>query len=252
MLSGVKSIWNYIKAGVQQGSILGPLLFLLYINDIVTEIRSNSRLFADDTSLYIIVDNPDAAAEILNTDLNKISKWAKSWLVKFNPNKNESLIISRKINKPDHPPVFMSNQEINEVQFHKHLGIYIASDCSWHKHIVYVKSKAWSRINAMRKFKYTLDRKSLETIYIAFVRPILEYADVVWDNCTQQEKHEIEKPQLEAARIATGTTKLVSVQKLYDEIGWETLDVRRRKHKLVLFYKMYNDISPSYLSSLVP
>ena len=81
--------------------------------------------------------------------------------------------------------------------------------------------------------------------------PILEYADVVWDNCTQQEKHEIEKIQLEAARIATGTTKLVSVQKLYDEIGWETLDVRRRKHKLVLFYKMYNDIAPSYLSSLV-
>ena len=129
--------------------------------------------FADDTSLYIIVENPDAAAEILNTDLNKISKWAKSWLVKFKPNKNESLIISRKINKPGHPPVFMSNQEINEVQFHKHLGIYISSDCSWHKHIENVKSKAWSRINVMRKFKYTWDRKSLETIYTAFIRPIL-------------------------------------------------------------------------------
>ena len=177
--------------------------------------------------------------------------------MKFNQNKNESLFISRKINKPDHPPVFMSNQEINEVQFHKHLGIYIASDCSWHKHIEYVKSKAWPRINYMRKFKFTLDRKSLETMYIAFVRPILEYADVVWDNCTQQEKHEIEKKkkkkknQSEAARIATGTTKLVSVQKLYEVIGWETLDVRRRMHKLVLFYKMYNDIAPSYLSSLV-
>ena len=193
------------------------------------EIRSNIRLFADDTSLYIIVENPDAAAEILNIDLNKIPKWTKSWLVKFNPNKNESLIISRKIKKPGHPPVCMSNQEIN-VQFHKHLGIYISSDCSWHKHIKYVKSKAWSRINVMRKFKYTLDRKSLETIYIVFIRPILEYADVVWDNCTQQEKYDLEKIQLETARIATGTTKLVSVQKLYDEIRWETLDERRRKH----------------------
>ena len=171
------------------GSILGPLLFLLYINDIITEIRSSIRLFADDTSLYIIVDNPDVAAEVLNTDLNKISKWVKSWLVKFNSNKNESLIISRNINKPDHPPGFMSNQKINGVQFHKHLGVYISSDCSWHKHIEYVKSKAWSRINVMREFKYILDRKSLETIYIAFVRPILEYADVVWDNCIQQEKH---------------------------------------------------------------
>ena len=136
VLSGVKSAWNYIDAGVPQG----PLLFLLYINGIVTEIRPKIRLFADDTSLYIIVENPDAAAEILNTDLNKISKWAKSWLVKFDPNKNEYLIISRKINKPGHPTVFTSNQEINEVQFHKHLGIYISSDFSWHKHIEYVKS----------------------------------------------------------------------------------------------------------------
>ena len=116
-------------------------MFLLYTIDIVTEIRSNIRLFANDTGLYIIVDNPNAAAEILNTDLNKISNWAISRLVKFNPGKNLSLIITRKTNKPDHPPVFMLNQEINEVQFHKHLGVYISSDYSWDKHIEYVKSK---------------------------------------------------------------------------------------------------------------
>ena len=92
-------------------------------------------------------------------------------------------------------------------------------------------------MNVMRKFKYTLDRKSLETIFITFLRLILEYADVIWDNCTQQEKNELEKIQLEAARIATGATKLVSVQKLYDETGWETLENRRRKHRLVLFLK---------------
>ena len=104
----------------------------------------------------------------------------------------------------------------------------------------------------MRKFKYTLDRKSLETIYTVFIRPILEYADTIWDNCTQQEKNELEKIQLEAARIATGATKLVSIQKLYDETGWETLETRRKKHILTLFYKIYNNISPTYLSSLVP
>ena len=104
----------------------------------------------------------------------------------------------------------------------------------------------------MRKLKYDLDRKSLETIYIVFIRPLLEYADVLWDNCTQAEKQELEKIQLEAARIATGATKLVSIQKLSDEIGWEELDSRRKKHKLVLFYKMVNNIAPLYLSSLVP
>ena len=146
----------------------------------------------------------------------------------------------------------MSNQEINEVQVHK-LWEFTYHHCSWHKHREYVKSKVWSGIKVIRKLKYTLDRKSLETIYIAFICPVLGYADVVWDNCTQQEKHDLEKKiQLAAARVAIGTTKLVPVQKISDEIGWETLDVRRRKHKLVLFCKMYNDIAPSYLSSLVP
>ena len=106
VLHGVESQWNYIKAGVPQGSILGPL-FLIFINDIVTEIGSSIRLFADDTSPFIIVDNPDVAAEILNADLEKIAKWVESWLVKFNPLKTESLLISRKINKPVHPSLIM-------------------------------------------------------------------------------------------------------------------------------------------------
>ncbi len=89
-------------------------------------------------------------------------------------------------------------------------------------------------------------------MYFIFIRPILEYADIVWDNCTQHEKDELEKIQLEAARIVTGATKLVSLDLLYKETGWEKLSTRRRKHKLVTFYKMYNNMSPAYLSSLVP
>ena len=122
----------------------------------------------------------------------------------------------------------------------------------WHKHIDYIKTKAWARINIMRKLKFQLDRRSLEIIYTTFIRPILEYGNEIWDNCTQYEKEEIDKIQNEAARIATGTTKLISIETLYSEIGWETLDSRRRKQTLSLFYKMYSNISPSYLSFLVP
>ena len=252
ILPGTQSEWNYTHAGVPQGSILGPLLFLLYINDIVQDIGSNIRLFADDTSLSLIVENPDTAAATLNSDLEKVTQWAKTWLVKFNPVKTESLLISRKLIKPVHPPLFMLNQQIKEVENHKHLGIYLSNDGTWHTHISYIKEKAWNRINIMRKLKFQLDRKSLEIIYTSFIRPILEYGNEIWDNCTQYEKEDLEKIQKEAARIATGTTKLISVENLYNEIGWDTLESRRNKQKLTLFYKMVNNLTPTYLSSLVP
>ena len=252
VIPGVCSDWSLVKAGVPQGSILGPLLFLLYINDIVENINSSVRLFADDTSLYIIVDNPTQAAYQLNSDLLKIHQWATKWLVTFNPSISESVIFSRKRNKPEHPNIFMDRQPIQEVNSHKHLGIFFSSDCTWHEHLEYIKCKAWARLNVMRKLKFKLDRKSLQTIYLTFIRPILEYADVVWSNCTQYEINELDKIQNEAARIVTGATKLVSINSLIKETGWETLLTRRKKHKLFLFYKMQNDMSPNYLSSLVP
>ena len=104
----------------------------------------------------------------------------------------------------------------------------------------------------MRTLKFSLDRKPLETIYIAFIRPLLEYADVIWDNCTQYEKNELEKIQIEAARITTGAFKLVSINNLYKKNCCDTLQKRHDDHKLTLFYKMYNNISPGYLSSLIP
>ena len=104
----------------------------------------------------------------------------------------------------------------------------------------------------MKKLKFILDRSSLETIYLSFIRPILEYGDVLWNNCTNGEKKELDKIQNEAARICTGTTKLVSIQNLNNEINWEPLDSRRRKHKLIMFFKMVNSLLPTYMSNLVP
>ena len=141
VLPGAISDWVFIRAGVPQGSILGPLLFLIYINDIVTDICSNIRLFADDTSLYIVVDDPVTAASCINTDPDKISRWAATWLVSFNPAKTESLLISRKLNRPQHPSLSMQNHQIIEVDSHKHLGIYLSNDCTWHQHINYIKEK---------------------------------------------------------------------------------------------------------------
>ena len=252
VIPGGVSGWLEILAGVPQGSILGPLLFIIFINDIVKEIHSNIRLFADDTSLYIVVDFPDSAAQILNLDLERLYNWAVQWLVKFNPIKTESLLFSRRVNLQDHPTLFFNDVPIQEVVSHKHLGVYLSQRCDWQKHIDFIKEKAWSRINLLRMLKFTINRKSLETIYFAYIRSLLEYADVLWDNCTQQQCNEIEKIQLEAGRIVTGATKLVEIDKLYKELGWLKLSERRDLHKLFLFFKMNHGLSPLYLSNLLP
>ena len=89
------------------------------------------------------------------------------WFVTFNPNKSEALLISRKHNRPYHPPICTNSQPITEVS-HKHLGIILSNDCTWHAHFELLKAKAWSRINVMRKLKFQLDRKSLQIIFFFF------------------------------------------------------------------------------------
>ena len=146
----------------------------------------------------------------------------------------------------------MNNEPIKEVTSHKHLSIFLSSGGTWHEHTNYITAKAWIRINVMRKLKFLLDRHSLvEIIYISVIRPRLEYADVVWNNCTRYEVNALEKIQLEAARIVTGATKLVSLEVLYNKRGWVSLETRRSKHKMCLFYKMNKSNSPNYPSSLV-
>ena len=148
--------------------------------------------------------------------------------------------------------VFVMARDETRFWSHKHLGLVLSNDCTWHQHIDYITKQAWNRINIMRKLKFKLDRSSLEIIFTTFIRPLLEYGDIVWDNCTQFEKQEIEKIQIEAARIAPGTAKIVSLNALYQETGWVTLEKRRENHKLVMFYKMYNNsVLPFFFSTTV-
>ena len=176
VLNGTCSGWANVKAGVPQGSVMGPLLFLIYINDIVIEIHSNIRLFADDTSLYIIVENPQTAATILNTDLGIITRWASDWLVDFNPSKTVSMIVSRKLAQINHPPLVMDNTVISESSSHKHLGLTFSNTCTWSEHIKLITDTAWSRLNLLRVLKSRIKRRSLHKLYFAFIRPLLAYS----------------------------------------------------------------------------
>jgi hypothetical protein len=105
VIEGQSSEWEKFGSGVPQGSVLGPLLFLIYINDLTNDLKSCPFIFADDTTLFEVVDNPINSAQLLNKDLNKISQWSDQWLVTMNPSKTRSMTFSKKRERINHPVI---------------------------------------------------------------------------------------------------------------------------------------------------
>lgn len=240
-----------VHAGVPQGSVLGPLLFLIFINDIADGMTGLGRLFADDTSIGHTAHDIDSLKTQVNIDLQYLNDWSTKWQIRFNPNKTDIMIFD--IRGRDHDAIFtFGNTRINTVNSHMHLGVVFSSDCRWTKHIDKLIESASKQLNILRKLKYKLTRPYLEKIYLVFIRPVLEYASEVWDNCGFINCDRLEKVQLEAARIVTGLPAFASRESLYSETGWDSLKTRRNVRKLCLFYKIINGQAPNYLQDLVP
>lgn len=246
VVNGQCSSWGEVLAGVPQGSVLGPLLFLIYINDITDTLDSQVRLFADDTMVYVYVDNPQTSADQLNADLSKITSWAKTWLVSFSPEKTKSMLCTQK-RSPPIPDLFFDGKVLENVIHHKHLGITLQSNLKWDNHITEIITKVNKRLDIMTCLKYKLDRKTLEKMYFAFIRPIIEYGNNIWSNCNAKQTEDIEKLQKRAARVITGGIIRTPTDVLYQELGWESLESRRDHNNLILLHKTIRNETPQYL-----
>ena len=144
MLNGQYSSWADIKAGVPQGSILGSLLFLIYINYLLNGLNSNAKLFADDTSLFSVVHNITDSANLLNSDLSKINEWALQQKISFNPDPTkqaQEIIFSRKTSLRNHPAIMLNNSIVNVTSICKHLGMIFDSKLSSDEHLKSVLKK---------------------------------------------------------------------------------------------------------------
>ena len=148
-----------ILAGVPQGSVLGPLLFLVYINDITESLLSVIRLFADDTSHACTTSNTADLQSILNHDLDIITKWSKQWLVTFKAAKTEVLYFGNQ-----QALLFTFNGTLLDVaDTHKHLGLTFSDDCKWQKHINNIILSASKLLGIMPKLKFTVTRKTVKS-----------------------------------------------------------------------------------------
>ena len=157
-------------------------------------------------------------------------------------------------NKPliNYPNITFNNTFPEIVDSHKHLGVNFSSNAKWDTQIDFIIDKCAKMIGILRKLKIKISRRCLNQMFLSFVKPILEYADVVLDSCSNDNANRIEKIQLEALRIISGLTRSTHLDSLYGEIGWNPLSQRRKERKLIILFKIIHNLTPRYLTDLVP
>ena len=256
LLNGQTSSWKPVLAGVPQGSILGPLLFLVYINDLPDGLKSNAKLFADDTSLFTIVKDKNESANILNNDLQSISTWAYNWKMLFNPDPKkpaQEVLFSRKYQLQTHPTISLNNVQVERTTSQKHLGVILDEKLNFKQHVDSAISKVNKGISLIKKLRYTLPRKSLITIYKVFLRPLIDYGDIIYDQPNNNSFCEkLEAIQYKAALAITGAIQGTSRDRIYAELGLESLKDRRWYKRLTCMFKIMNEQAPHYLINLIP
>ena len=181
---------------MSQGSILGPLLFLIYVNDIIESIESDFYLFADDTSVTPPIKDPKLTFDMLRRDLERLNTWSKKWLMQFNLNKTKYLIFSKKLPKLTYPAIYLGGQKLKQVTEHCQLGLLFHESFNWDARI---------------------KQNTRRNIYLQYISSILEYGYLLYDNCTIVMNDLLEKTQRQAISIVTSGYRHFSHEELQNK-----------------------------------
>ena len=230
-----------VLSGVPQGSVLGPVLFLIFINDLPENIRSSVRLFADDCVLYRNIESP-TDCQILQDDLNSLAQWEADWQMKFYIAKCHSMRVTRY--RPDKHIQFeytLHQQRLEQVQSAKYLGITISDNLDWGQHISEISSNATKTLGFLRRNLAFPPRHTKEVAYKTLVRPKLEYAAPIWHPYHETQIGQVEKVQRTAARWTCRRWRNTSsVGDMLDDLEWPSLETRREQSSLTFFYKIHS------------
>jgi hypothetical protein len=238
------SEWKEVTSGVPQGSVLGPLLFVLYINDLPDNISHHVKLYADD-SKFLGVIRTDDDARILQEDINKAVVWSELWLMSFNITKCKVMHVGRGKKKSafDYfmPGVNGTPQRLEVSQNERDLGVIISDDLKLDIQVVSAATKA-NRMLGMLKKSFRSRKLSLwKGLYITYIRPHLEYAIQVWSPHLQRDIDILERVQHRATKVITEIKHLPYEQRL-QKLGITTLKIRRIRGDLIQLFKFANII----------
>ena len=233
--SGHTSLPIDVTSGVPQGTVLGPLLFLIYINDLPDLITSSCSLFADDCLLYREIDTPNDS-QTLQSDLYKLETWANEWLMSFNINKCEVIQITLK--NPIQSAYYLYGHQLKQVTEAKYLGVTLDSKLNFNKHIDAVCKKVNTMLSFIRRNLHTQLTHVKSQAYRMYIRPILEYSSTVWAPHTKRSIDKLEAVQKRAARyVMNDYSYNSSVSSMIRSLKWNSLSTRRNISRLI-FYKI--------------
>ena len=252
VIDGSHSEWVHIDSGVPEGTVLGPLLFLLFINDLPNKITSTVRLFADDCVLYRSVEKP-VDSEKLQQDLDTLCEWEKTWQMEFNADKCYVMKLTHSKN-PSTYDYKLGTTSLQETTNHTYLGVDITNDLRWNQHVNKITSSANRSLGFLRHNISACSRKTKVKAYATFVRPHLEYSSAVWDSYTQDQISQIEPVQRRGARFVYNDYNYQSSPSaMLASLEWDLLALRRKEHRLnVLQNAMHGHISIPVRNILPP
>jgi ribonucleases P/MRP protein subunit RPP40 len=247
VLDGQHSSSFPVTSGVPQGSILGPILFLIYINDLPELFTSKVALFADDTTIYSCCDKKptlsdclEVASELEN-DLTSATKWGSKWLVNFNANKTQYFSANHYRNNLD-LPISMNGDVLEESSTLRLLGLTFSSDLSWKPYIKSIAKLASAKVASLYRARHFLTPDSILYLYKSLIRPCMEYCCHIWGGSSNDALSLLDKVQRRIVNIV-GPALAANLQ---------PLSHRRNVASLSLFYKYYNGRCSKELASLVP
>jgi len=236
ILRGTRYDWSSVTSGTPQGTILGPLLFFIYINDITNYVSSTVKRYADDTKICRQIGDPIKDPQLLQIDLSNLMEWARKLQVRFNADKCASMSITHTRDK--YITQYMLDKPLKDVKIFKDLGVTISKDLSWDNHFSLTVNKANNLLGLIKSSVGTTKVNVFSTLYLSLVRPILEYAVPVRCPYLAKDIRALESIQRRASRLALnqhkGEMTYVDRCKL---LKWRSLSDRRNDFSLIECYK---------------
>ena len=243
-----------VKSGVPQGSILGPLLFLIYINDLPLSVnKSIMDMYADDSTLYDIGKNIIDISSHLQTDINNINEWCTKNNMALNPKKTTCMLLGTNYKLKNSKPLTLTigQENIKQVQKQKVLGLVLDHMLQWKDHIKYLSDKLCTKINLLKRISNFLSMDMKKLYYNAYILPLLDLYCTIWGTCSQTNLYKISKLQKRSARIILKVSIKTSSKTMFHKLSWINISARIQYQMGIHVYKAYYDLAPEYFCKLI-